>query len=115
VSAIAIAATLTGASLVARATTIVWEWRGQFENCLEDHVNSWVNAKAELLVNEDPAAGDVDDLDVAVWAVTALQDCEQQTGYSNQASEHRFSRHMARWREHINSLAQAVRERVRMD
>ena len=73
------------------------------------------NAKAALIVNDDPAAGDLDDMDVALWAVAALQGCERQTGHGNQTSEHQFSRHMAHWREHIHSVAQIVRQRVRAD
>jgi hypothetical protein len=54
-------------------------------------------------------------MDVALWAVTALQGCEQQAGHGNQTSENRFSRHMAHWREHIYSIAQTVRQRVGAD
>jgi hypothetical protein len=113
--AVAAVAVIAGTSLAAYGANISWEGRGQFETCLEDRVDSWVNAKAELVINEDPAAGDFDDLDVALWAVTAIQGCEQQAGRGNQISEGRFSRHMAHWREHIHNVAQAVRQRVRTD
>ena len=77
-----------------------------------DRANDWMDAKAELVVNKDPAAGDLDDMDVALWAVAALQGCEQQAGHGNQTSENQFSRHMAHWREHIHGVAQTVRQRV---
>ena len=110
VAVLAIAA-IAGVSLAARADMINWERTGQFESCLDQQVNSWINSKAELVINEDPSASDLDDIDVALWAVTALQGCEQQAGRGNQTSEHRFSRHMAHWREHIHTVAQAVRRR----
>ena len=100
---------------VAQASNISWERRGNFEACLDDRLQAWINAKAALVINEDPAAGDLDDMDVALWAVEALQGCEAQTGHGNQTSENRFARHMAHWREHINGLAQIVRQRVRAD
>src|SRR5262245_55635329 len=99
----------------AGAAGIGWESRGAFETCLESRLNDWVRAKAELVVNEDPAAGEVDDMDVALWAATALEGCESQAGHGNQTSENQFSRHMAHWREHIHSIAQTVRQRVRAD
>ena len=102
---------IAGVSLAARADVINWERTGQFESCLDQQVNSWINSKAELVINEDPSASDLDDIDVALWAVTALQGCEQQAGRGNQTSERRFSRHMAHWREHIHTVAQAVRRR----
>lgn len=99
----------------ASAAAISWEKRGVFETCLEHRLNDWVNTKAALVINEDPAAGDLDDMDVALWAVTALEGCETQAGHGNQTSEHRFARHMAHWRDHIHSVAQVVRQRVRAD
>ena len=105
-------ATVAGVSL-AEAASITWGDRpGAFERCLEARVETWVNARAALVVNEDPSASEVDDLDVALWAVTALQGCEQQAGHGNQTSEGSFSRHMAHWREHIHSVAQSVRRRA---
>jgi hypothetical protein len=99
----------------ARAASINWDRQGAFEVCLESQLNDWVNAKASLVVNNDPAAGDLDDIDVALWAVTALEGCEAQVGHGNQTSEHRFSRHMAHWREHIHNVAETVQQRVRAD
>jgi hypothetical protein len=110
----AIVFTTTGTD-AAPAASIGWERHGAFEACLENQLNDLVNAKATLVINEDPAAGDLDDMDVAMWAVTALQGCEAQSGHGNQSSEHKFSRHMAHWREHIHTVAQIVRRRVGAD
>lgn len=94
---------------------INWDKRGPFEACLEDRLTKWVFAKAELVVNEDAAAADIDDMDVALWAVGALQECETQVGKGNQTSEQRFSSHMAHWRDHIHKVAQSVQVRVKPD
>jgi hypothetical protein len=104
----------TGAQPV-NAGAISWEKRGVFETCLDDRLNDWVNAKAALVINEDPAAGDIDDMDVAIWSVEALQGCERQTGQTNLMSEGKFSLHMAHWRDHIHTVAQIVRQRVGAD
>jgi hypothetical protein len=111
---VALLSTAAGAS-IAKAAGIAWERVGVFERCLDDSMDAWVNAKASLIINEDPAASDLDDIDVALWAVTALQGCEQQAGHGNQTSERRFSRHMAHWREHIHKVAEAVRARTGAD
>ncbi|MBX9588860.1 MAG: hypothetical protein K2X43_06125 [Hyphomonadaceae bacterium] len=97
------------------AASVRWDTRGTFEACLEQRLNDWINAKAALVLNEDPAAAEIDDMDVALWAVAALQGCEEEVGRGNQTSEQRFSQHMAHWREHIYSVAQSVRQRVRAD
>jgi hypothetical protein len=106
--------TIAGPSL-ATAAGIAWDRPGAFERCLDDRMDAWINTKATLIANEDPSAADVDDLDVALWAVSALQDCEQQAGHGSQSSERRFSRHMAHWREHIHKVAEAVRSRTGAD
>jgi hypothetical protein len=98
-----------------QAGTIVWEKSGAFQTCLETRLNAWVNAKAELVANEDPAAGDINDIEVAQWTIQALKACEIQVGRGDQASEKRFSQHMAHWREHIYAVAQGIRQRGRAD
>ena len=95
--------------------TIRWEQRGSFETCLEQRAAVWTFSKAHLVVNEDPSASDLDDMDVALWAVRALERCETQAGHGNQTSEHAFSRHMAHWREHIDAVVRTVRQRVKAD
>lgn len=111
----AIVLTATAGAQAVSAAAISWEKRGAFEACLDDRSNEWVNAKAALVINEDPSAGDLDDMDVALWVVSALLGCEQQAGSGSPTSENRFSRYMAHWRDHIHSVAQTVRQRVRAD
>lgn len=100
---------------VAHSAGIAWERTGAFQNCLDARVQTWVKAKAELVVNEDPAAGDVSDLDVAMWAIEALKVCEVQAGNGDPASEHRFMKYMANWRQYIDSAAEDIRRIVPAD
>jgi hypothetical protein len=99
----------------AQAVNIAWDKNGAFESCLERQASDWINAKAALVANDDPAAGDFDDMDVALWTAAALERCEIQSGRGSQTSEFRFTRYMAHWREHIHTVAQTVRDRVRAD
>ena len=48
------AATMAGASLV-QAASIAWDRTGAFERCLEARMDAWINARAALIVNEDPS------------------------------------------------------------
>jgi len=93
----------------------IWDRTGPFQVCLEDRLKKWVNARAELVVNEDPTAGDVDDAAVAKWTVETLDACRSQAGAGDQDSEARFSKHMASWRNHIYALVQNIRERAPPD
>jgi hypothetical protein len=95
----------------AEAANISWDTRGRFEVCLEARMDAWISAKAALVVNEDPAASDIDDIDVALWAVQTLETCVQQAGRGNQTSEGRFASHMARWRDHIEAVAEGIRRK----
>lgn len=99
----------------AHAAALTWELRGPFETCLQSRMEEWINRQAERLANEDPAASDLDDTDVALWAAGALETCEGQAGRGNANSEVRFVRHMAHWREHIDAVAQNIRQRGRAD
>jgi len=97
------------------AAGIGWETTGAFQSCLEGRAKSWIDARVELVVNNDPAAGDVNDAAVASWTLRALDACKAQTGRSDPASEQRFVRYMAHWREHIDTAAEAIRRRLRPD
>ena len=98
-----------------QAAPIGWERGGPFQTCLETRLQSWIKAKAELVASENPSAGELDDLDVAMWTVQALEACEKQVGRGDQTTELRFGRHMARWREHIDAEAEDIRRRGRPD
>lgn len=98
----------------AGAATITWSKHGAFEACLETAFEKWVRGQAELMVNEDPAAARLDDAAVAIWTVETAEGCGKQTG-GDAASEDRFKKHMAHWRQHIYDLATSIREKGRSD
>jgi hypothetical protein len=97
------------------AAEISFPSSGALESCLETAVGKWVQAQAELQVNEDPAARKTDDAGVAVWTRAALDNCRRQAGPSNKASEDIFTRYMSRWREHVFDLASSIRRRGQSD
>jgi hypothetical protein len=97
------------------AAGIDWETSGAFQSCLETRAQKWIAARVELVVSNDPAAGDIDDAAVAGWTVQALEACKVEAGRSDPASEQRFARYMARWREHIDAAAQAIKRRLSPD
>jgi hypothetical protein len=99
----------------AEAAPIAWERQGPFQTCLEGRLQSWVDDKAELVVNDNPAASDLDDFVVALWTAQALESCEAQVGRSDHAAVVRFSTHMAHWRQHIHDVAETIRRRSRPD
>jgi hypothetical protein len=74
-----------------------------------------LDAKVELVVNDDPAAGEMDDASVASWAADALKSCATKAGGGDGASEQLFMRYMAHWREHIFKAADEIRRRGRPD
>jgi hypothetical protein len=105
---------VAGAGL-AQAASIGWETRGAFQVCLEAEAQKWLDAKVALVVNDDPAAGNMDDATVAGWATGALKSCAANAGSADAASEQQFMRYMAHWRDHIYRAAQDLRRRDRPD
>ena len=95
----------------ADAAPITWAKQGAFEACLEHSLNEWLRAQAELVVNEDPAAGRLDDAGVARWTVDTLASCQARAGPADADSEDRFTKYMARWRYHIYDLAGSIRQK----
>jgi hypothetical protein len=94
---------------------VEWGTHGAFQACLDAQVKQWVAARVELVVNEDPAASNIDDRAVAAWTAQALETCTAKAGRGDRASEQLFARYMARWREHIDAAATEVRRRSRAD
>jgi hypothetical protein len=86
-----------------------------FQACLEGRFETWVNGRAELVVNEDPKAGDVDDGAVAAWTLETVDVCRAQAGGGDQGTEARFTKRVAQWRQHIYDRAQSIRELARPD
>ena len=100
----------------AQAAGIAWEKQGAFQTCLDAQAKSWLDAKVELVVNDDPAAGQMDDASVATWAADALKGCATKAaGSADAASEQQFVRYMAHWRDHIFAAADEIRRRGRPD
>ena len=95
----------------AAAAPIVWAQKGAFETCLEGTLDAWLKVQAELLVNEDPAAGKLDDQAVAGWAAQALAQCKTGAGAEPSESTDRFIKYVARWRQHIYDLAAGIRQK----
>jgi len=93
----------------------IWERPGPFQACLQGGLETWLSTRVELIVNEDAKAGDIDDASVARWAAETLAACRVQAGGGDQASEARFTKHVAQWRQHIYDRVQSIRERVRPD
>ena len=70
----------------------------------------------ELVVNEDPAASEINDAAVAAWTAETLKGCASKAGATaDPASEQQFVKHMAYWREHIFKAADEIRRRGQPD
>lgn len=108
------AAVLAAMAASANAASIA-ERAGPFQACLEGRFETWVNGRAELVVNEDPKAGDVDDAAVAKWMVETVGACQAQAGGGDQGVEARFTKRVAQWRQYIYDRAQSIRELARPD
>ena len=93
----------------------IWERAGPFQACLEGRFEKWVGARAELVVNDDPSAGQIDDAAVAQWTTETLGACRAQSGGGDPESEARFTKHMAHWHQHIYDLAQSIRQKAGPD
>ena len=93
----------------------IWERAGPFQACLEGRYEKWVQARAELVVNDEPQAGTIDDAAVAQWTAQTIDACRTQVGGGDEESEARFAKHVARWRAHIYDLAQSIRQRAGPD
>jgi hypothetical protein len=105
-----------GASAPAQAAGIGWEKRGgAFQACLDGKAQAWIGAKVELVVNEDPEMGAIDDAAVAQWATQALKECAVKAAGADAASEQQFRKYMAYWRDHIYAAANEIRSRARPD
>ena len=78
-------------------------------------MSKWVQAQAELQVNEDPASKKINDADVGAWSSAVLDGCRKQVGAGNKASEEIFARYMSRWRDHVFDLASSIRQRGQSD
>jgi len=106
---------VTGQVSSAGAASITWAKKGEFETCLESSLDKWLAARAELEVNEDPAAAQLDNAAVATWTLETLAQCRARGGTAEAASEDRFAKYMAQWRQHIYDLAADIRKKNNSD
>jgi hypothetical protein len=104
-----------GAVVSAQAPGIGWEKQGTFQACLDGRARAWIAAKVELVVNEDPDMGAINDASVAQWATQAIKECGNKGAGADAASELQFMRYMSRWRDHIDVAANEIRRRSRPD
>jgi hypothetical protein len=84
---------------------------GALEACLNGQAKQWIDARAELVLNDNPAAGAIDDAAVAAWTARAIEGCKAKAGRGDQDAERLFVRYMAHWREHIDAAVAEVRRR----
>jgi hypothetical protein len=103
------------AAVPASAAGIGWEKPGAFQACLDGKAKAWIGAKVELVVNDDPDMGAINDTAVAQWATDALKECAGKTAAADPGSELAFMKYMARWRDHIYAAADEIRRRNRPD
>jgi hypothetical protein len=104
-----------GAAASAQASGIGWEKQGTFQACLDGRAKAWIAAKVELVVNEDPDMGAINDASVAQWAAQAIKECGDKGAGADAASELQFMKYMSRWRDHIDVAANEIRRRSRPD
>jgi hypothetical protein len=102
-------------TIPASAAGIGWEKQGAFQACLDAKAKAWIDAKVELVVNDDPDMGAIDDTGVAEWAARALKECGAKAPGGDPASELQFMKYMAHWRDHIYAAADEIRHRGRPD
>jgi hypothetical protein len=97
------------------AAAIDWVTRGPFEVCVESSLEQWLREQAELVVNEDPAAIQLDDAVVAAWTVDTMRQCRARAGTPSENSEVRFGNYMARWRQDVFDVAAEIRKKGQSD
>lgn len=100
---------------LAAASSIDFRRDGPYELCVDEAYLDWVQERAELVVNEDPRAGNIDDAAVAAWTVQTMERCRKSAGPAGPGTDDIFGRHMARWRQHIYDLATNIRRRGQSD
>jgi hypothetical protein len=99
----------------AGAAEITWDRINPFQRCLAAGLDKWLEAQVDLLTNEDPASWRTDDMAVFTWTQNAVAACKAKAGGGDEATETRFRKHMARWREHVYELVEVVRQKGKPD
>jgi len=113
--AVAVAVAILVLSAAGVSAASIWERAGPFQACLEQRFERWVQARAELVVNEDPQAGEIDDAAVGQWMTETIGACRARAAGGDEESEARFAKHVARWRSHIYDVVQSIKQRAGPD
>lgn len=103
--ALAVAAALQPAS----AASLAFAKTGPYEACLQSEAETWLNARAEDVVNGAESVKTLDDAKVAGWTVDTLKTCAAKGAAADAGNEAAFAKYMARWREHLYELARVIR------
>jgi hypothetical protein len=106
---------LVGLGALAQAAEITWDRKSPFQGCLAAGLNKWLEIQVDTLTNEDPASWRTDDRAVATWTVDALAACKAKAGDGDEATEGRFTKYMAQWRQHVYELVENVRQQGKPD
>ncbi len=91
------------------AGKIAWTGQGAYETCLEGEAETWLNAKAEDVVNGEASVKKLDDAQVAAVAINVMKICAGKGAPSDAGNDAVFGKYMAHWREHLYELAKAIR------
>jgi hypothetical protein len=107
--AIMVAAAGAGGMQANAAGNIDWSKSGPYETCLQSEADTWLNARAEDVVNGAESVKSLDDAKVAAWTVDAMKACTAKGAPADAGNEAAFAKFMARWREHLYELARVIR------
>lgn len=93
----------------ARAAGLAFAKAGPYETCLQAEAETWLNARAEDVVNGADSVKTLDDAKVAAWAVGTLKACGAKGAPADAGNDAAFAKYMAHWREHLYELARVIR------
>lgn len=93
----------------ALAASLAFTKAGPYEACLQSEAETWLNARAEDVVNGAESVKSLDDAKVAAWAVDTLKSCAAKGAAADVGNEAAFAKYMAHWREHLYELARVIR------
>lgn len=95
--------------LPASAAGLSWTKPGVYEACLQGEAETWLNARAEDVVNGAESVKSLDDAKVAAWAVDTMKSCSGKGAAGDPGNDAEFAKYMAHWREHLYELARVIR------
>jgi hypothetical protein len=104
-----VALALAGAVHQTSAAGLAFTNAGPFEACLQAESETWLNGRAEDVVNGAESVKTLDDAKVAAWTVDTLKTCSAKGAAADAANEAAFAKYMAHWRDHLYELARVIR------